>query len=71
MCRKQKERTSSKKRLAICRYNGDLKAKSKSNDSQVVVGVGPCLNSHVVSKWSKRVLSDTLDSTFEGAVRYT
>jgi len=57
--------------LAMWRYNGDLKAKSRSKDSQVVEGVGPRLNSQVVSRWSNRVLSDTLESTLEGAVRYT
>ena len=42
--------TSSKKMFAICLYSGDLNAKSRSKDSQVVAAVGPRLNSQVVSR---------------------
>ena len=66
-----KSLASSKNTEAIWLYNGDLKAKARSKFSQVVDGVGPALNSHVVSRWSNNVLSDTLDSTFDGSVIYT
>ncbi len=42
--------TSSKNTLAMCRYSGDLKAKSTLKNSHVEPGVGPGLNSQVESR---------------------
>ena len=63
--------TSSKNMLAMWWYRGDLNAKSTLNDSQVVEGRGPGLNSQVESRWSNSVLSYTCDTTFPGGDRCT
>lgn len=59
----QWEYTSSKNTAATLRYSGLLKPKSTENVSQVLLGDGPTLKSHVLSRWSNNVLSNTLDTT--------
>ncbi len=63
--------TSSKKTAATLRYKGLLKPKSTEKVSQVLLGEGPTLKSHVLSKWSNSVLSKTLEMTCSPGFKYT